>query len=254
MNWLDLGLIVFAIIFVVIGIKRGLMTSVLSNFSFKLNAVLSFFLCKPIAMLYNKIFGLGDAIAGAYSTKMLAASSDFGVNLLEIAEKDLSGFVSGTLNKGGFGGLTKSLLNLFINNKSLYSKLHSSGLSSRTLGEIVSQSFSTFFTTIIGFVTAILLVYLLVWIFRLVANKLRTIGFVRFVDNSFGAIYGVFRCFIFLVIISLVIKLLSPLSFMTPITNYINGSFLGRFIYGTINNFFDNFFNFNDIVQALFKR
>jgi hypothetical protein len=252
MNWLDLGIIVFLIIFLIIGIKKGLMSSVLSNFSFGINAVLSFFLCKPIASLYDKIFGISGAIANSYETKLLSASADFGTNLLSLGENELSNFVSTTIDKGGFSGLTKSLFKLFINNQSLYSKLHSAGIESRTLSDIISNSYASFFTTIIAFVTSVLLLYLIVWLFKLLVKKLRTIGFVRFVDNTLGAIYGIFRCFIILVIICLVIKLLSPFAFMQSVTSYINGSFFGKFIYSTINNFFDNYLNFNDVATAIF--
>ena len=54
MNWLDLGIILFIIIFLVIGLKKGFMTSLISNFSFKINALLSFFLCKPFCIRKSK--------------------------------------------------------------------------------------------------------------------------------------------------------------------------------------------------------
>ena len=53
MNWLDLALAVFLIIYIIIGIKRGFMTSVLSNFSFGAIAILAFFLYKPLNNLLN---------------------------------------------------------------------------------------------------------------------------------------------------------------------------------------------------------
>lgn len=252
MNWLDLGLIIFIIIFVVIGIKRGLMNSMLSHFSFGINALLSFFVCKPIGWIFNKC-GLGTAIASSYSSKMLSASPDFGKNLLDIAESDLSGFVSSTIDSGPFSGLTKSIFNIFINNDNLYNTLHSSDHTSRTLADIISGAYSTFFVNIISFVTSILLLYLIVWLFKLLANKLRTIGFVKFVDNALGSIYGIFKCLIILMIICLIIKLLSPIGFMEPVISYINSSLFGKFIYSQINNFFDNYLNFNDLVNVIFK-
>ena len=42
MNWLDLALVLFVIIFIIIGIKKGFMTSVLSNFSFGAIAIAAF--------------------------------------------------------------------------------------------------------------------------------------------------------------------------------------------------------------------
>lgn len=252
MNWLDLGLILFAVILLIIGIKKGFMTSVLSNFSFTINAILSFFLTKPISWIYNKC-GLGSAIAGSYSTKLLEASSDMGVNLLEISEKKLPSFVNGALSEGGFSGFTETLFRWFINKPSLYDTLHESSHSSRTLAQIISESYASFFVTIISFVTSVLLLYLLVWLISLLVKKLREIGFVKFVDNFLGAAYGLFRCFLILVIVCLVIKLISPFAFMDSVTAYINDSFFGNIIYGSISDLFDHYLSFSDIIHAIFK-
>ena len=252
MNWLDLGLVVFVAILLIIGMKKGFMTSVLSNFSFTINAILSFFLSKPIGWIYNKC-GLGSAIASSYSEKFLEASADMGVNLLEISEKKLPSFVNGALAEGGFSGFTETLLRWFINKPSLYDTLHESSHSSRTLAQIVSESYASFFVTIISFVTSVLLLYLIVWLISLLVKKLREIGFVKFVDNFLGAVYGLFRCFLILVGICLILKLLSPFAFMDSVTNYINGSFFGKIIYGSISDLFDNYLSFSDIVHAIFK-
>ncbi|MBP3581856.1 MAG: CvpA family protein, partial [Clostridia bacterium] len=122
---------------------------------------------------------------------------------------------------------------------------------SRTLGDIISSSYSTFFVTIISFVTSMLLLFGIILLFRLLVKKLREVGFVKAVDNTLGAIYGIFRAFLVLVGICLIIKLISPFNFMEPVTNYINGSLLGRFIYGQINSFFDNFLSFKDIIASI---
>ncbi|MBR2391089.1 MAG: CvpA family protein [Clostridia bacterium] len=254
MNWLDLGLILFAIILLVIGIKKGFMTSVISHFSFTINAILSFFLCKPISLFYNKVFNLHGAIASSYAERMLEASANFGTNLLELSKGELSGFVRSTIKEGGFNGISRGFFNLFINKPTLYNELHSSNHTSRTLADIISSSYGTFFVTIISFVTSVLLLYLLVFLFRLLVKKLREVGFVKTVDTVLGAFYGLFRCFIVLVGICLVIKLFSPLSFMQSVTNYISESFFGKLIYNQINSFFDNYLSFKDIISLIFKK
>lgn len=254
MNWLDLGLILFVIILLIIGIKKGFMTSVLSKFSFSINAILSFFLCKPISLLFNKVFNLNGAIASSYSERLLSKSADFAVNLLEIPKENLKDFVANTLNNGGFNGITKTMFKWFINKPTLYDELHSSSHTSRTLSDIVSTSYSTFFVTIISFVTSMLLLFLIILLIKLLVNKLRTIGFVKVVDNSLGAVYGLFRCFIILIIVCIVIKLLSPIPFMESVTNYISESFFGKMIYNQINAFIDNFLSFQDIITLIFKK
>lgn len=253
MNWLDLGLILFAAILLIIGIKKGFMTSIISHFSFTINAVLSFFLCKPIAFIYNRIFHLNSAIASSYTERMIEASSNFGVNLMNLSKPELTKFVSSTISEGDFNGVSRGMFKIFINKPSLYDTLHASNHSSRTLADIISSAYANFYVTIISFVTSVLLLYLAVWLFSLLVKKLRENGFVKVVDNSLGAIYGVFRCFLIFVALALVIKLMSPFSFMSSVTDYISESFFGKLIYNQVNSFFDNYLSFKDIITAIFK-
>lgn len=253
MNWIDFGLIIFLLIFVILGLKRGFMTSLLSNFSFKINALLSFFLCRPIAFLFNKFFNLEGNIATIYYSKLTNASVDFSKNLLDVPEAELSGFVKNTINKSGLSDFTNRLTNLFTNKHDLYSILHNSNHESRTLADIISSSYANFFVTIISFIISIILIYFTVWLLTMLVEKLRTIGFVKVVDNILGIGYGLFRCLLFLIVISLIIKLLSPLSFMTNVINYINSSAIGKIIYYQINNFIDNYLNFADIFTNIFN-
>lgn len=252
MNWLDFGIILIALIFLIVGMKRGLMTSLLSTFSFKINAIISFFLCNPIAFLYNKIFNLENTIMNSYSSKLISSSSDFSLNLLEIPEADLSSFVSNTINNSGLSNFANRLTNFFINTPSLHSTLSNSSHTSRTLAEIISSSYANFFVTIISFTTSIILIYLIVWLLRLITNKLRSIGFIKAVDNIFGLFYGIFRCFLVLVILSLVIKLMSSFSFMAGVIEYINHSAIGKFVYVQISLFIDNYLNFEELFKLIF--
>jgi uncharacterized membrane protein required for colicin V production len=252
MNWLDLALVLFAIIFIIIGLKKGFMTSVLSSFSFGAIAIAAFFLYRPILSLLNNWFGLENAMFDSYYDKLVAQSADFEVNLIGLEKADLRPFVRNTLKCGAIPLIPRIMFNLFLNNRSLFAKLQDSGLESRNLGEIVSSSYANFFSVLIAFAITYILICLIVLLFKFIVNKLRNIGFVKVVDDILGSLYGVFRCFIILVIISVVINLLAPMSFMEPVVNYINGSFLGNLIYGQVNNIIDNLLGYSDIVLAIF--
>ena len=253
MNWLDAGLIILILIFVIVGLKKGFMTSILSTFSFKINAVLSFFICKPIAFIYNKLFNLENLISNNYANRLINSSVDFSKNLLDIPESELSSFVSNTINNSGLSGFTNKLTELFINNNDLYSTLHNSSHTSRTLADIMSSAYANFFLTIISFITSLILLYFIVWFLGVIVNKLRTIGFIKAVDNFLGLAYGLFRCFLCLIIVCLLIKLISGISFMSNVISYINSSAIGGFIYGQINIFIDHYLNIGDILKLIFK-
>lgn len=252
MNWLDLALVLFAAIFIIIGIKKGFMTSVLTSFSLGGIAIAAFFLYRPIASLLNNWFGLEKAIFNSYYDKLIDSSPDFARNLIALEKSQLRSFVKSTLNSGAIPLIPKIMFSLFLNTRSLYSKLYNSGLESRNLGEIVSSTYANFFTTIIAYTITFVLLILIVLLFKFIVNKLRNIGAVKFVDNFLGAFYGFIRCFIILVIICLVIKLLSPISFMKPVTNYISGSFFGNLIYGQIHTILDNILGYSEIITSIF--
>lgn len=253
MNWLDLALLVFIIIFIIIGIKKGFMSSILSNFSFGAIAIVAFFLYKPLMSLFNNWFGLENAIYNSYYVKLTSFSPDFEKNLISLDESQLQPFVKYVLSSGAIPWIPKVMFSLFLNTKSLFSKLQSSGLEYRSLGEIVSSTYATFFASLISFAITFILLCLIVLLIKFIINKLRAIGFIKVVDNILGAFYGIVRGLLILVGICFVIKLLSPISFMQPITNYISQSFFGRIVYTQITTLLDNFFSYNDIIHLIFK-
>ncbi len=250
MNWLDLAILLFVAIFIFIGVKKGFMTSVISNFSISLNLIISFFLHKPIQSLYMKWFG--GSLATNYATSLIESSSGFAANLISLPSSELKGFVKATLDAGEIKGIPRLFYNLFLNNSSLYTKLHNSGLESRTLADILGDTRATFLTTIIAFVTSFVLLYLIIWLISLLVKKLREIGLVKVVDNSLGALYGLFKAFLCLIIVCLILNLMSPFAFMQGVEAYINGSLCGRFIYEPINYFIENYLNFGEIIRTIF--
>lgn len=252
MNWLDLALVVFILIFIIIGIKKGFMSSFLSSFSFIAIAIGAFFLYKPLSSLLNNWFGLEQSIFNSYHTKLINHSTDFSVNLLSIEENQLRRFVNATLSSGAIPFIPKIMFNLFLNTKSLYSKLHSSTHSSRSLADIVGSTYASFFTTLISYAITFLLLCGIVLLVKLLIKKLRQIGFVRIVDNTLGAFYGIIRALLILIIICVVLKIISPISFMKPVISYIESSFFGQLIYNQITNLLDNFFSYNDIISSIF--
>ena len=229
------------------------MTSVLSHFSLSINCLLSFFLYKPIKSLFNNVFGLSGAIQASYHTKMINASSDFAINLLELPKTELHSFISTTMDKSGLSGFVNSIFKIFVNKSSLYDTLHESSHTSRTLADIVSDTFANFYSTIIAFVTCVILLYIIFFLIKVLVNKLRTIGMIRFVDNSLGAIYSLFACLITLIIVCFIIKSLSFISFMGPVINYISNSFFGELIYVQISSFINNVINFEEIIRLVFN-
>ena len=115
MNWLDLALVLFIIIFIIIGIKKGFMTSVLSNFSFGAIAIAAFFLYRPISSLLNSVFNIEGAIYNSYYDKLTSFSPDFERNLLSLEKSQLRPFVKSVLNSGAIPLSPRLMFQLFLN-------------------------------------------------------------------------------------------------------------------------------------------
>lgn len=241
MNWLDLGIILFIILFIILGIKQGFMKSILSHFSLGINCLISFFLCQPIKWFLSKV-GLYGAIASSYSTKLVAASPVLSENLVGLSGTELAGTIRDGINNSGLSKLSQLMFKWFLKPETVQSQLEASEATTRTMSDIISNTYANFFTTIIAFVSCLIILYILVFLFKKLAEKLRQCGFVRVVDGIFGAVYGLFRCFIISLIICLVIKMLSSFSFMNGVVTYIDGSFFGKLIYNQINSLIDTFF------------
>lgn len=242
MNWLDLGIILFVILFIVIGVRRGFMKSILSHFSLAVNCLISFFLCQPIKWLLQKI-GLYGAIYSSYSTRLIASSPSLSTNLVGLTGSELSGAISDGINNSGLSKLSQTFFKWFLKPGTVENTLSSSpDVTSRTMSDIISSTYANFFTSIIAFVSCVIIVYFLVFLFKKLAEKLRQSGFVRVVDGIFGSVYGVFRCFVILLIVCLVLKIFSSFSFMSGVISYIDGSFFGKLIYNQINSLINTFF------------
>ena len=241
MNWLDLGIILFIILFIILGIKQGFMKSILSNFSLGVNCLISFFLCQPIKWFLQKV-GLYGVISASYSSKLVAASPILNKNLVGLSGAELANTIKDGINNSGLSKLSQLMFKWFLKPDSVQNTLASSQTTNRTLSDIISNTYANFFTTIIAFVSCVIILYFLVFLFKKLAEKLRKNGFIRVVDGILGAAYGVFRCFVISLIICLIIKILSSFSFMNGVIEYINGSFFGKLIYNQINSLIDTFF------------
>ena len=257
MNWLDLGIIIFLIIFIIVGIKRGLMNSVLTNFSLGVNCLISFFLCRPVKYVIGNWFKLNSVFYNHYYSgfESLADHSYLTTNLMTVSEESLHSTVDLAINQGELSFIPKTMFKLFLNKRNLYETLHTAEPlpETKTVAEIISKTYSSFFVTLIAFAITLLAVFITVKLFELLVKKLRTVGFVKFVDNSLGAVYGVFRCLIVLTVVCLILKFLSTFSFMDSVINYINSSLFGKFIYAQINDFINNYLSFSDIISSIFK-
>jgi len=151
MNWLDLGIVIFVIIFIVVGIKQGLMTSILSHFSLSLNCMISMFFYKPIAFIFNKLFKLGPAIQNHFFEKLVAKSANLSTNLVTVPKENLKSVVTMAINDGDFGFIQKTMFKTFINKKNLADILQEKGYESRCVAEIISEAYSTFLLQLFHF-------------------------------------------------------------------------------------------------------
>ncbi len=250
MNWFDAIIIVFLLIFVAVGIKKGFMFSVIDLFGVFVNFVIALFLTQPLRSLLN-LMGMESSITGGLY-KHYSAFSGFTTNLKGM--ENASSFVTNTLNNSGMSGFGKKLFNGTINNH-LSTKLAESTADSVTLADTISKSLAQFITVVTAFVIAFVLIYVLLLILKLISKKLKQSKFINVFDRIFGACFGLVKGFMVLVLIFAVLSFFSDNGLLSGMFSYINQSAIGGWLRTSVNNFMIEYVNIKqfliDFLQAL---
>ena len=245
MNWIDIAIIVILILFVAIGFWKGLIFSLLSVFSTFINFCISIFLTRPVTNLLNKWFGLENFLTNAFASNFSSASTLFDTNMVGMTQSEINSHISATLTDANmpFSRLIKSMLTI------TPEKLE--GKTSCTIGEILSKSFGSFFSLIIGFIIIFVLISLILWIISLITKKAREVDGIRVTDRILGVLFGLVKGFLCVAFIFAILSFFNESGALKGLFEYINKSSLGSWIYSNVNTIVDKYLNFNAVVKAV---
>lgn len=257
MNWIDVIIIAILLIFMVFGIKKGFMFSVLDTFGVFVNFVIACFLTGPIRSLLG-VMGMETGIANAFATRYSSFGSVFTTNLIEYQNLNgnVTDFVNDAINSSPMNGFSKKLFNGTINNH-LADKLAASaeaGNTSVTLSDIMSKSLAQFFTVVTAFVISFILIYLILLIFRLISKQLQKSKFVNVFDKIFGAGLGILKGFLLCIAIFAVFSFFSDNGLLSGLFSYINQSAIGGWLRTSVNTFMVQYIDIKQFIIDLLQR
>lgn len=253
MNWIDAAIIVILLIFIVFGIKKGFMLSVIDLFSFFVNTIISLFLAKPMRSLLN-MFGMENSLASSLYDKYSALGSDFTTDLIEYSKnKNITDFVNDAFKSSSLSEFSKKIFNGAINN-GLSDKLANSTNETVSLADIMSKSLAQFITVVSAFAICFILMYVLLIILKAISKKLNQSKFVNLFDKLFGACFGAVKGFLFVVALFVVLSFFSDNGILGSAINYINQSAIGGWLRSNVNTFMIEYVNIKQFVIDILQK
>lgn len=253
MNWFDAIIIVGVLIFVIFGIKKGFMLSVIDLFSFFVNIIISLFLARPVTSLLQH-WGMESSIASSLYNKYAGLGADFTTDLIAYKEHgNITSFVNDAFDNSSLSGFSKKLFNGTINNN-LSEKLAASSNESVTLADIMSKSLAQFITVIVSFLICFILIYIVLLILKAITKKLQQSTLVNTFDKIFGACFGAVKGFLFFVAVFAVLSFFSDNGILGSVIGYINESAIGGWLRSNVNTFMNEYINIKQFVIDLVQR
>lgn len=247
MNWIDVGIILIVLVFILIGLWKGFVFSILSLFSSTVNFFISLVLVRPTTNLLNNWFGFEGALTNGFASKLTSMHAGFNTNMVGMTKDEIASHITTTFaeSRFPFKGLFQSML------KITPEKIE--GKTSCTLNDILSKSLGSFFSLIITFVVIFALIYLILFIIGRISKKAHEVNGIRAVDRILGFVFGAIKGIIVICLIFGIISLFSEDGALSGLFDYIHASKIGNWVYSNINYFVDKYVNFKAIAEATYN-
>ena len=255
MNWFDAIIIVVMLIFIIFGIKKGFMLSVIDLFGFFVNFVIALFLSKPMTSFLNYC-GMGGSITSSLHEKYAGFGESFVTNLKTYAQEtgsNITDFVNDAINSSPLTNFGKKLFNGTINN-GLSDKLAASANENITLADIMSKSVAQFITVVVAFVICFVVIYLILLLLKALTKKLQQSSFINTFDKIFGACFGAVKGFIFFVLFFAVLSFFSDNGILGSVIQYINNSAIGGWLRSNVNTFMNEYINIKQFIIDILNK
>ena len=253
MNWVDAIIIVVVLIFIIFGIKKGFILSVIDIFGFFVNLIIALFIAKPMRALLN-IFKMESSIATSLYDKYAGFGTEFTTDLIAYKENgNITSFVNDAIDSSPLNGFSKKLFNGTINNN-LSNKLANSSNTSVSLADIMSKSVAQFITVLVSFIISFLLIYAILLILKTLTKKIQKSKFANTFDKIFGACFGAVKGFLFFIALFVVLSFFSDNGILGDAIGYINQSAIGGWLRTNVNTFMLEYVNIKQFIVDILQR
>lgn len=234
MNVVDIVIIAILLIFIIIGICKGFMFSVLDLFSSTVNIILAILLAKPMSSLLSTM-GLASSIKASYVSRF-AQMQGFNTNLVNMTEQELSAHISNTIEQSSLPGISKTTTSWFLN----VTPEQIANKESINLSDILSTAYANFWNTLIAFMVSLVLICLVIFIISRIVKKSREIKPVRVTDRFLGIIFGLIKGSLVICVIFAILNLFSPSGVLKPVFDSIYASKIGSWAFEQVTVFVNN--------------
>lgn len=240
---IDITLVVVVLVFGITGLKKGLLKSVLSLFSWSVCLLVAIFTAKYVAGWINGLYDFSSLIGNNIS-KSLVKSNEFfaqSINVYEAGGKDaLINSIPGNVN-----GLIKQLIKVVFSNSQVDMS------STETIGSIVGLSLGHIITVVIaGILVFIVLQIVVSLLTRLFTNieKTRIIGGL---NKFLGLVLGLAKAAIVIIIFNGVLVGLSLIPAVNKTIKPIiqENTKIEKLIYNKTDDVFENYVIEGDTMQ-----
>lgn len=243
MGKIDIAIIIIALLFALIGLKKGFFKQLLSTANWFVSLILAFVLVKPVTNLLsdtNMAMSINTKIADWLATKGAVFTTPYDPSQPDAMSEAITEILS----------LPKFIADLIVNNLNLDVP------SGTTLGDYLTPVFGHIILTVISFAILFLGMFIVIKIIARLLDKLFKGGILGVFNKILGVILGLGKAFILVSVVMLVLSMISPL--ITSLNDFLisdlklteAGFGIGKYFYeenpmklilkGTID--FDNIF------------
>ncbi|MCI2068906.1 MAG: CvpA family protein [Bacilli bacterium] len=181
-DWISLVYLAIILIWMILGIKKGLLWTILSLFGVALAVAGAYFLCKPTGNFIKGLNGWGDSSQQSIYDFLVSKNSDVSMSIPKSYLEDSDNMAS-LLNSLGIPSVFHGYVGKFV-----LAAIPDSG--SEAVGIYIAQAVNTFFYTSIAFLILFILFLIVVGILKLLTKKLIQNKVFGPIDRLFGGILG----------------------------------------------------------------
>lgn len=182
-DWISLVYLAIVLIWMILGIKKGLLWTLLSLFGVALAVAGAYFLCKPTGNFIKGLNGWGDSSQQSIYDFLVSKNNDVTMNIPKAYLEDSSNMAS-LLNSLGIPSVFQGYVGKFV-----LAAIPDSG-NSEAVGIYIAQAVNTFFFTSIAFLILFVLFLIVVGILKLMTKGLIKNKVFGPIDRIFGAVFG----------------------------------------------------------------
>jgi uncharacterized membrane protein required for colicin V production len=246
LHWLDIVIIAILIATTLIGLKSGLLISLLGLVNSLVSFIIAIFLAKPFAFAMNGMFKLNQVFANMFTGPL---SGKYGIPNEILPDGVTLGSILDGSNLNGF--LKTILKSIFGGDKTILPP-------GTNPTEYLSGALGGFVSLVVGFLVAFILVRLIVQFVKKLFKKLKKNDIFNHLDKSLGAVFGFVKGCILIIVAFIFVSVLKYLPFAgDAITNAINNASLAKWCEkatGAILEWLSKNINLQQIISGLFKK